>query len=125
MPQTFDKITWSTIRNTSQWTTVQAQWVIAELKHSGLSASRFGALHNLGVPRIYYWRARLQAVASASPTRCELVELTGFPTPSAKPSQAVSRIEIALSNGRHLSVEESVDIDSLRAIVGVLDGTRC
>lgn len=125
MPPTSDRITWSAIRNATQWTSDQAEWVLAELKRSGLSAPRFGALHNLGVPRISYWRARLQAVESASPTRCELVEITAAPTPNRESLQADSRIEIALSNGRRLSVEESVDIDRLRAIVSVLDGTQC
>ena len=122
MGQTIAGVTWATLRGKRHWSTTQAQWVLAELKRSGLSTRSFAAKYKVGLKRIYYWRARLGTQGSSKePTR--LVEVQ-VPLSSARvaPSMPASmHIEIALLSGRRLGVSESIDLGRLGALVALLE----
>jgi hypothetical protein len=124
MGQKADDITWADIRSAGQWSPAQAQWVIAELKRSGLSTKGFAARYRVGLPRIYYWHARFGAQEKAKPAPTGLVEVR-MPQSGARcdrPSTlARARMEIELLSGRRLRVSESVDLDRLGALVALLE----
>jgi len=95
------------------------------LKRSGLSTESFAAKYKVGLKRIYYWRARLEAQGSRTQGRDRLVEvrLSEPNGRSVSPSMyAPARIEIELRNGRRLSVAESVDLAQLGKLVALLEG---
>lgn len=122
MGQTTEGVTWATIRDAAQWSAAQAQWVIAELKGSGLSTRLFAEKHRVGLKRVYYWQARLKTQGSPVRVPTGLVEVR-VPQPAARsltPS-APTRMEIELLSGRRLSVSESVDFDRLRELVALLE----
>lgn len=125
MGQTTEDVTWASIRSGAHWSPTRAQWVIAELKRSGLSAKRFSARYKVGLKRIYYWRARLEAQGSPTKGRDRLIEvrLSEPKARSISPSMsAPPRIEIELLSGRRLSVVESVDLERLGKLVALLEG---
>jgi hypothetical protein len=125
MGQKTDDITWADIRSAGQWSATQAQWVIAELKRSGLSTKSFAARYKVGLPRIYYWHARFGAQEKAK-RAAGLVEVR-IPRSGARcdpPSTLArvrARIEIELLGGRRLRVSESIDLDRLGALVALLE----
>ncbi len=125
MGQATEDVTWASIRSGAHWSPTRAQWVIAELKRSGLSAKRFAAKYKVGLKRIYYWRARLEAQGSPTQGPHRLIEVR-LPEPKAQrmsPSTAAPpRIEIELLSGRRLSVVESVDLERLGKLVALLEG---
>jgi hypothetical protein len=124
MGQKADDIAWTDIRSAGQWSPTQAQWVIAELKCSGLSTKSFAARYRVGLPRIYYWHARFGAQEKAKPAPTGLVEVR-MPQSGTRGTQASTlarpRIEIELLIGRRLRVSESVDLDRLGALVALLE----
>jgi transposase-like protein len=120
--KTADNVTWATIRSRAQWSPELAQRVLGDLKRSGLSASSFAAKYKLGLKRIYYWRAQLEARAAGTEARTGLVEVrVSRPTDAGTSSRAAARIEIELLNGRRLSVAESVDLEQLGRLVTLLE----
>lgn len=120
-----DDITWAGIRSAAQWSPAQAQWVIAELKRSGLSTKSFAARYRVGLPRIYYWHARFAAHEKTKRAPTGLVEVRMPSQSDARgdepwtPKRA--RIEIELLSGRRLRVLESVDLGRLGALVALLE----
>jgi len=124
MGQKADDITWADIRSAGQWSPTQAQWVIAELKRSGLSPKSFAARYRVGLPRIYYWHARFGAQEKAKSAPPRLVEVQ-MPQSGVggdqRPTHARTRIEIELLSGRRLRVSETVDLDRLGALVALLE----
>ena len=122
MEQTLASVAWATLRGKRHWSTTQAQWVLVELKRSGLSTRSFASKYKVGLKRIYYWRARLGGQGSSKePTR--LVEVQ-VPLPSARVEPSIptaTRIEIALLSGRRLGVSESIDLGRLGALVALLE----
>jgi hypothetical protein len=124
MRQKADDITWAGIRSAGQWSPTQAQWVIAELKRSGLSTKSFAARYRVGLPRIYYWHARFGAQEKAKQAPTGLVEVR-MPQSGARCDEsstlARAHIEIELLSGRRLRVSESVDLDRLGALVALLE----
>jgi hypothetical protein len=126
MGHTSEDATWASIRSTTHWSPEQAQWVIAELRRSGLSANGFAAKYKIGLKRIYYWRARFEARASRTEGRAELVEVqvagpAARGSTSSIASASSARIEIELLSGRRLSVSESVDLEQLGKLVAFLE----
>jgi len=122
MGKTADSTTWVTIRSRAHWSPELAQRVLADLKRSGLSASSFAAKYKVGLKRIYYWQARLEARASGTEARTGLVEVrVSGPTDGSTSSRAATRIEIELLSGRRLSVAESVDLEQLGRLVTLLE----
>jgi hypothetical protein len=128
MGQTTEDVTWASIRSGAHWSPTRAQWVIAELKRSGLSPKSFAARYKVGLKRIYYWRARLETQDSPTQGRGRLVEIRlsepkarGFSPSTAAPP----RIEIELLSGRRISVVESVDLERLGKLVALLEGRGC
>jgi hypothetical protein len=124
MGQKAEAATWASIRSAGQWSPTQAQWVITELKRSGLSTKRFAAQYGVGLARIYYWHARFGAQATPKPARTGLVEIR-MPQAGARgdgPSTLTpSRIEIELMSGRRLSVSELIDLERLGELVALLE----
>lgn len=122
MGKTADNATWATIRSRAHWSPELAQRVLADLKRSGLSASSFAEKYEIGLKRINYWQARLEARASGSGAGPGLVEVrvSGSRDGGAF-SRAAARIEIELLNGRRLSVAESVDLEQLGRLVTLLE----
>jgi hypothetical protein len=114
---------WASIRSAAQWSPSQAQWVITELKRSGLTTKGFATRYRLGLPRIYYWHARFAAQEASKPVPTGLIEIR-MPQPGARggtPSAPTpSRIEIELLSGRRLSASELVDLDRLKELVALL-----
>lgn len=125
MRQKTEDITWADIRGAGQWSSTQAQWVIAELKRSGLSTKSFAARYRVGLPRIYYWHARFGAQEKTKQAPTGLVEVRMPPQSGvrdARPSTlARPCIEIELLSGRRLRVLESVDLERLGALVALLE----
>jgi hypothetical protein len=124
MGQKADDITWADIRSAGHWSPAQAQWVIAELKRSGLSTKSFAARYRVGLPRIYYWHARFGAQEKAEPTSTRLVEVQlrqSGARDDQRPTLARTRIEIELLSGRRLRVSETVDLERLGALVALLE----
>lgn len=124
MGQTTEDVRWATLRGPQHWSAPQAQWVMAELRRSGLSTRCFAAQHKVGLKRIYYWRARLQSQGSSKQVTTGLVEVR-VPLASAQGASpsvlAPTRIEIELLSGRRLGVSESIDLARLGALVALLE----
>jgi hypothetical protein len=124
MGQKTEDITWASIRSAGQWSATQAQWVITELKRSGLTAKGFAARYGVGLPRIYYWHARFAAQETSKPASTGLVEIR-MPQADARGNTPLaptpSRIELELLSGRRLSVSELVDLDRLGELVALLE----
>jgi hypothetical protein len=127
MRQKTEDLTWASIRSAGQWSPTQAQWVIAELKRSGLSTKRFAARYKLGLPRIYYWHARFGAQempkpAPAAPTGLVEIRMPQAGARGRRPSTLTPpHVEIELLSGRRLSVSESVDLARLGELVALLE----
>jgi hypothetical protein len=124
MGQKAEDIKWASIRSARQWSATQAQWVITELKRSGLTAKDFATRYRVGLPRIYYWHARFAAQETSKPAPTGLVEIR-MPQSGARGNTSSAptppRIEIELMSGRRLSVSELVDLDRLGELVALLE----
>jgi transposase len=123
MPREVSKLSWESIRRSRRWSVAEGRWVLAKLRHSGLSAKRFAELHQVSLTRVYQWCSRLQgsgkkpgAAASAAPRLVE-VEL---PVARGRTSSA-DRVEIELLSGRRLSVPQELGLERLSALVVLLE----
>ena len=97
-------------------TSAEIATIIEAFEHSGMSAARFAAANDLPISTFRLWLRRCgHESGRASPSR--FVPVTIVETePSTRP-----RIEIALANGRSLSVPADIDPGALAALLPVLD----
>ena len=107
-----------------RWTPKKAKRVLEEQVKSGLTVSAFAAREKLNVYRLYRWQKRLCASAPKPPTFEELVvrDVTQSPTEPAVPTR--DRIEVVLRSGLIVRVGESFNAETLRRLLGVLEGAR-
>ena len=91
-----------------RWSAAEARAILDRLDSSGLSVREFAARAQLGVQRLYRWRAQLGSGLAARPAFVEI-----------KP-KSVATIEVVLRSGHVLRVPEGFGEESLRRA-----GSRC
>lgn len=113
--QLMEKRSQTTKMRAERWSRERACAALAEWRASGLSIAAFA--RNIGVhpQRLRNWVTRLRA-PSGAPT-AEFVEIQRGPA-----HRADAAIEIMLPSGVVLRVRETVDVEALRRITGVLAG---
>ena len=126
----------------------EAFWlrVIREQRRAGLSVGALCRKRGVSESAYYYWKRRLRqlgkiAEESSGPSRRSVIRAseaplsgkrshaTSLPTFAAvrlPPRGAVDRdIELALSRGRRLRIPRGFDTETLRRLLGVLEGHPC
>ena len=109
-----------------RWTREQKQSIVAECGAGKASVSAVARKHNIAANLLFRWRRELGTGRQAEAEKRAFVPvalpaLSGAegPMPSAKAS---GLIEIELTSGCRLRVDSSVDADTLRRVIEVLDG---
>jgi len=95
----------------ARWSEEDAREVLDALERSGQPVSAFAAEHGLDPQRVYLWRRRLGASASAERTTFREVVVR---------ADGSGRFEIVLTSGMTVRVPASFDDDSLERLLGVL-----
>jgi hypothetical protein len=103
-----------------------AQWasLVEQYESSSLPAADF--CEQVGVPlaRLKHWCGKLRAADGRSSGGFTPIRLRAVAAPP--PAQAVSTIEVQLSNGRIVRVLGDVDVQALRAVLQAAEeGAAC
>jgi transposase-like protein len=104
--------------------TTEARWreLVCEQEASGRTVRAFAEARGLSAATLYWWRSALARRGRSS--RPRLAEVTLLDTAAAVEDKASPPFELALSGGRNLRVPSNFNPESLRRLLGVLEG-RC
>ena len=110
--------------------------VIGEAARSGVSVRQFCRQRRLRESQFYIWQRKLKGRQSrprrdafGSGSRSKATKAAGqatFALVSERPEELGSAgIELVLRDGRRIRVGKGVDQETLRTVVGVLEGDEC
>ena len=106
-------------RRPPYWKEARAKELLRAAASSRLSLRAFAEREGLPLARLVRWQARLQPAAQQQTVFREIT-----PVPRVQP-QGASCLELVLAGGRVVRVPVGFDGESLRRLVGVLEGTPC
>lgn len=115
-----------------RWSEVEAARVLDEADNSGLSDSAFAKEAGTSLPRMTWWRSRLQRQIArrSKPRECagrDFVEVRTLPKPEPRASPELPRtseprlVEVVLRNGRVLRVPGELDPERLVSLAAALE----
>ena len=98
----------------------QVKWrnLVSEQKESGQRVAAFSRARGVPESQFYYWKKRLQAVATPPFVEVQVAK------PDLSPAFRLrlgSTIEVRLSNGRSLIVAPDFDASHLRALLALVE----
>ena len=99
----------------------QVKWrsLVSEQEESGQTVAAFCRMRELHESQFYYWKKRLQEVATPQFVEVQVAK------PQLRPKHArsalASTIEVRLSNGRSLMVPPEFDASHLRALLAAVE----
>jgi transposase len=127
----------STVARRRRWTAEEKVEILDEAFRAGSSVAATSDRRGVSRALIYLWRrqareGRIAGVGLAEPEKSAFVPVhvaaitdqrcAAPPTRTAREQRRVGRIEIALTNGRIIKVEECIDPAALALLVAALDG---
>lgn len=105
------------------------QWrkTIREAAGSGLSIREFCRRRKLNSSQFYRWRQRLTEPRPSRGTAKPGVgdEAASFALVSDEPGGLDAGLELVLNDGRRLRIRKGVDEETLRAVLAVVESSRC
>jgi hypothetical protein len=108
-------------RKEQHWRELLQRW-----QHSGLSVAAFCRRHRLAPPSFYAWRRTLQQRDHQAQARTQLPTVTFVPLHvRPDPPTSGSTLELVLGNGRVLRIPADCSLDSVRALLAVLEEPPC
>lgn len=104
----------------------EAQWraLVREQEASGRPVKEFARMHGLSPATLYWWRSALGRRARSRPRAPRLAEVVLLSADGRAPREDAQAFELALPGGRCVRVPSGFDPESLRRLLGVLEG-RC
>ena len=111
----------STVHRRRRWSAPDKIAILEEAFRPGGSVGAAADRHDISRPLIYLWRRQVRlgqmpgvSVAASAPARFDTVEVAHAPD---KPT----RLVIALTNGRKITVEEGINPATLAKVAAALD----
>ncbi len=112
-----------------RWSLEEKRRILAEAAAPEANVSAVARRHDLHGSQLFRWRhemrlGRLDGTAGASDGELVPVQIAPealAPHTGAEPPRPQGRIEIELSNGRKLRVDQEVDAQALRRVIAVLE----
>jgi transposase len=104
----------------------EKQAIIAELLAPGASVSAIARKHNVAASLLFRWRKQFSEKSKPHSSGRDFVPVM-LPAPQAAAAAPcapapLGKIEIALTNGRCIWIDQGVDLTLLKRVIDVLEG---